>query len=69
MIRKLFAFVGWLSVQGNRRRVYKGARFVIPLLVAGGFLAPGDAAHVLAILAAVAGFAVPHLAARHSRGI
>lgn len=58
--------VAWLAVQSNRRRVYALARVLIPLLVVAGVLTGGTAATVLSVLAAVAGFGVPHLAARNS---
>lgn len=57
--------VAWLAQRANRRRVYLLARVAIPLLVVAGVLADGQAATVLSVLAAIAGFGAPHLAARH----
>lgn len=56
----------WLAIAGNRGRLYRAARFVLPVLVAAGFLSSGLSSHVLAVLALAATFGVPHVAARHT---
>ena len=56
----------WLSVQSNRKKVYKAAKYLIPVAVTAGFLSGGAAADILTALGIVLGFAAPHLADKNS---
>lgn len=58
----------WLEVASHRRKVYKVARVVLPLLVAAGWLTTGQQDTALFLLQFLAGFSVPHLAARNTGG-
>lgn len=58
--------LAWFSVQSNRKRVYKAAKFAIPIAVAGGFLTGGEASDILTAIGIVLGFAAPHLADKNS---
>ena len=58
--------VAWFKVSSHRKSVYKAAKYVIPLAVAGGYLTGGEGSTVLSALAVVLGFAAPHLADRNT---
>ena len=65
-LSKIGATVQWFSVQANRKKVYKAAKFLIPAAVAAGVLSDGTAADIFYALSVVLGFAAPHLADKHS---
>lgn len=56
----------WLRPPAHRRRVYKTARVVLPLLVAVGWLTTGEQNDALTVLQVLATFGVPHLAAKNT---
>lgn len=63
---KIKSAFSWLSVSGHRKKVYKVAKYVIPLAVVGGVLTNGQASEVLTAIALVLGFAAPHVADKNT---
>ena len=57
----------WLESSAHRRKVYKTARVVLPVLVAIGWLSTGKQDDLLTLLQLLASFSVPHLAAKNTK--